>query len=731
GEQRLQKDGKDISLTPKLFEVLTVLVKHSKELVGYDELMEAVWGDTFVEDANIRYSIHNLRKALDEDLIETVPKRGYRFNADVKSFSKEEFIARHTQSANEADLIRGDASPQGSTDRLLQQNGQTGVSPGIIFTVAFICMIIGVFSVVWIFPGLFNSDANPPLVVGKTTYDRLTDSGRAYFPALSNDGQKVAYVSHSADNKYSIVLHHLATKSETEILKPQINAPFSLQFSPDGNFLFFATISREKGPAIYRIPIFGGEVKLIFKGQINYFSISPDGEWLAFYHPEPEKRQTNIMMCRSADGSDQRIVSTRKDPSVYSVWGVFPAWSPSGKKLVSTVFTPKDNAGSNNRDEDQSPKRNHLVEVDIETGEEKNIRTPDWYRVAQAIWIDNGKALMALAREKKGDPVQIWRIEYPSGEGQNITEDTNNYRTFRPSSDGSYIIGETWSNSDNLYLFPIAEPSKIRQLTFDSSVRNGVFGLRWMPDGKKLLYVRTNGSGSGNIFILDIDSTETRQLTFDNGSFPNDVEPTPDGKSVVFASNRTGRWHIWQIDLDGDNLKQLTDGHGEIAPEISADGKWLYYVITKGVRHSLWKQPLTGGEAIRVREGVGGINQISPTDSDKIAAYFFDPKERDKPQYQIVVFSENESNEVADLEIPPVHQFGWNSDGTGVYYGDGGESFNNLWLVSTKDKSKTQITDFADLKIWNMDISPDGKTMAVSRGDATGKIFKISGYRNK
>jgi len=111
GEQRLQKNGKDISLSPKVFDVLTVLLEHCGELVTHEELMESVWEDTFVEDTNLRYCIHSLRKTLDSEFIETVPKRGYRLNVEVKSFTKEEFIRHHTASAANETRVRLEPFP--------------------------------------------------------------------------------------------------------------------------------------------------------------------------------------------------------------------------------------------------------------------------------------------------------------------------------------------------------------------------------------------------------------------------------------------------------------------------------------------------------------------------------------------------------------------------------------------------------------------------------------------
>lgn len=89
GERRLLDDGVPVQLTPKMFDVLIALVERSGHLVAKDELMELVWADSYVEEANIARVIHMLRKALGEDdhgnrFIETVAKSGYRFVADVR-----------------------------------------------------------------------------------------------------------------------------------------------------------------------------------------------------------------------------------------------------------------------------------------------------------------------------------------------------------------------------------------------------------------------------------------------------------------------------------------------------------------------------------------------------------------------------------------------------------------------------------------------------------------------
>jgi DNA-binding winged helix-turn-helix (wHTH) protein/TolB-like protein len=88
-EHRLMRDGTPVPLTPKVFELLLFLVQNPGRLLTKEEIMRAVWPDSFVEEANLTVAISVLRKALGEKegnirYIETVPKSGYRFLASVR-----------------------------------------------------------------------------------------------------------------------------------------------------------------------------------------------------------------------------------------------------------------------------------------------------------------------------------------------------------------------------------------------------------------------------------------------------------------------------------------------------------------------------------------------------------------------------------------------------------------------------------------------------------------------
>ena len=95
GERLLFKENREVPLTPKVFDTLLALLENSSHVLTKKELMEQVWPDSFVEENNLAQNISILRKALGESkegehYIQTVPKRGYRFVAEVRATGGEE-----------------------------------------------------------------------------------------------------------------------------------------------------------------------------------------------------------------------------------------------------------------------------------------------------------------------------------------------------------------------------------------------------------------------------------------------------------------------------------------------------------------------------------------------------------------------------------------------------------------------------------------------------------------
>src|SRR5436305_327430 len=116
----LRRGGDPVPLTPKVFETLLVLVRHSGRVVEKDELLSEIWPDTFVEEGNLSQNIFILRKTLGQSgetrtFIETIPKHGYRFTAEVKEL-RNEGASVAVEEDTGTNVVAGETEDNGFTD---------------------------------------------------------------------------------------------------------------------------------------------------------------------------------------------------------------------------------------------------------------------------------------------------------------------------------------------------------------------------------------------------------------------------------------------------------------------------------------------------------------------------------------------------------------------------------------------------------------------------------------
>src|SRR5262245_47240291 len=88
----VSRGGEPVTVTPKTYDLLLLLVENSGRMLSKDELMKALWPDSFVDESNLTQQISMARKALcqragEDQYIVTVPARGYRFAVPVKERS--------------------------------------------------------------------------------------------------------------------------------------------------------------------------------------------------------------------------------------------------------------------------------------------------------------------------------------------------------------------------------------------------------------------------------------------------------------------------------------------------------------------------------------------------------------------------------------------------------------------------------------------------------------------
>src|SRR6202167_1202883 len=119
GRRSLSRAASPISVTPKAFDLLHYLVQNPNRLVTKEELLQAVWGDAFVEEGNLTQYISHLRKALEDNaedtrLIVTIARKGYQFTARVTVVAEAAGGATDaTVPAAATETSRADARPGG------------------------------------------------------------------------------------------------------------------------------------------------------------------------------------------------------------------------------------------------------------------------------------------------------------------------------------------------------------------------------------------------------------------------------------------------------------------------------------------------------------------------------------------------------------------------------------------------------------------------------------------
>src|SRR5258705_4448702 len=112
----LSRADSPVSLTPKAFDVLLFLAQNPNRLVTKEELLQAVWGDTFVEEGNLTQYISHLRKALgdnseDTRLIVTIARKGYQFTADVTVAESTDSTKQPARQVSTAESSLSDLQP--------------------------------------------------------------------------------------------------------------------------------------------------------------------------------------------------------------------------------------------------------------------------------------------------------------------------------------------------------------------------------------------------------------------------------------------------------------------------------------------------------------------------------------------------------------------------------------------------------------------------------------------
>src|SRR5262245_2162663 len=343
-ERVLLRDGQPVPLTLKAFDVLLLLVENSGHIVEKDELMNHVWAGSFVEEGNLKVTISMVRKALEDNhngnrYVETVPRRGYRFLAEVKEISCEVASlvirerTRETLTIEEEGIVKElPGMRPAPADRHLwnvTQHKLALAAVGVLILTVSTAAIF--FAVKYLRSELTARDSVSPFSNFKIT--ALTTSGRSGDAAISPDGKYVAYVV-TDGAKHTLWMKHISTGSDTAISGP-IDLLGRLTFSPNGDYLYYVTGDGKTSDALYQMPVFGGTPRKLISDIDSVVTFSPDSRQLAFLRGYPTQQKACVIVANS-DGSGERTLVTHHLGDLFLAGPnhLGPAWSTDGETIV-------------------------------------------------------------------------------------------------------------------------------------------------------------------------------------------------------------------------------------------------------------------------------------------------------------------------------------------------------------------------------------------------------------
>jgi Tol biopolymer transport system component/DNA-binding winged helix-turn-helix (wHTH) protein len=741
-------NGQHVPLQPKAFETLLALVERHGRIVEKEELMKRVWPDTFVEEVNLAKHVSDLRRIFrqfepTQEFIATVPKRGYRFVADLKvrepqaeTPAPEQAIASNIKT----EAVNGSAppawpaylpesepeqepehpftiAPQPEPSEIAAERAP--IRPGFARKkILVLGLVAGLAFIAVLGYGFYRFAAPKPFLARfqnlKAT--RLTASGQVRGLALSPDGKYIAYLNDGSGTQSSLRLKQVVIGQEMELVQVEREARFDgLAFSPDGNYVYYSTGPSRFSTALYRVPLLGGTPRKLTAGPVNSsVTFLPTGERFAFTRDNGNS-VTSELVIANADGSNEQVLATAKKPERF----MFPTWSPDGKIIACSLLT--------------SPKTSTLVAVAADSGQRTIIGVETLEGVWQSRWLPDGSGVIAAAN-KAGEEVQLWFISYPTGQARQLSYDLDGY--FGPclSADGRTLVAARFDSKASVWLAPGDKPDQAQETTAvtrrsHSDGRIGV-GLSWTPDNR-LLYI-TEMQSATTLWTMDRSGGDQRHLPVPDGA-PRISSPklTPDGKYLLFASMHKGVGSIWRMDADGSNLRQLiTLRTGPLPFDCSPDGQWIIYDnILPGQGGRLWKMRIDGSNQVQLTDVVSSWPSISP--DGKQIAFSYDDKgeELRAPNFGVIPFDGGPVTKIA--EIPrtarfPNYQFKWMPDGRAVAFLDQREGVSNIWTLPLSGGEPRPLTHFKSNGVYAFAWSRDGQTLALWRGNRTTDVVLLS-----
>ncbi len=577
------RNGMPLSISPKAFEVLTYLVANPGRVIAKDELLKAVWPESFVEESNLFQHVFALRKAMGDKAgcIVTIPGRGYQFTAQVQETAQPEAPQVAEQRGHTHDHL--DHQIPERTQVVMEEPSPAERSrlskvPRLWWSICVAAVLAVLLLVAFVVVRL-----NRPSTLRISSYEQITDDGHAKTIG-GTDGSRVYFTEESPHS----VAEVSASGGAVEPIPVSVKEPWAGDVSPDGSTLLVISESGGMGPAdsLWSFRLVGGSLRRLSEGAIDS-AWSPDGLQIAYGNATGD-----IFVIRS-DGTDEHKVAS---PGGY-IRSL--AWSPDGSRLRFSkdgVLWELSSDGSNFHQVlpgwsnshsqyfgqwapdgryyfvsdgqiwalDQRPR---LGSIPPAKAVQLTFGPTVWDR---PVLSRDGRKIFASGRTKRGELVRFDAkskkfLPFLGGISAEFVTFTRDAKTVAYVT---YPEGILWrANADGTNPLRLTSPPVYPK------------SPRWSPDGTEILFVDRTPKGTNGIYLIAADGGTPRQI------LPNDVENetdpswSPDGKKIAYSTCPTlgasSKSDLRILDRATGKAAFIPGSNGLVTPHWSPDGKFI------------------------------------------------------------------------------------------------------------------------------------------------------------
>ncbi|HJQ23482.1 MAG TPA: protein kinase [Blastocatellia bacterium] len=414
--------------------------------------------------------------------------------------------------------------------------------------------------------------------------------------AFSPDGKQIAFVWGGEKGDNQDIYTKLVDVGTPLRLTTNPAPEFSPVWSPDGRFLAFLRQSSESS-GVYLIPSLGGPDRRLaetFPKPATFIEHCLD------YSPDGK------LLAVSDKGSQQEpfsifLLSTESGekrrltaPPAGSLGDSVPAFSPDGTSLA---FVRAVSAGVFDI---------YIIAV---TGGEPRRLTFDNAQVKSLAWTSGGREIV-FTSSRGGSISNLWRIPAAGGRAERVVGVGQRVFSATVSRQGDTLAYTQSLDDMNIWHLEMPSPGgRAGPPTKMISSTQWEVGPAYSPDGKRIVFA-SDRTGSWELWVCNSDGSDPLQLT---NSFAGSPRWSPDGRQIAFDARPEDNYDIYVISAEGGSPRRLTTEPSEdVVPSWSRDGRWIYFSSNRGGSMEIWKMPVEGGAAVQVTRQGGFEGSESP-----------------------------------------------------------------------------------------------------------------------